>query len=357
MCCAHNDRPSLRTWLHYVDPGRRASAARASCRSSFVHRRGFTLIELLVVIAIIAVLIALLLPAVQQAREAARRSQCQNNLKQMGLAFHNFQDTYGNLPNGGRDGVESDPLSACCNSLEVRGWSWLFHILPFMEQGNLFELGQEDPSDPAVYTASNLLVAQNFVPGYTCPTRRNPTPYGGADTYRIDYAGNAGERLFTGSTVWEIETPTVGRASIRGIDSTGHRTGVVIQTDRSIVTIEQIRDGSSNTLMIGEKALHPMTHGTDGGDNEYWNNAGWDEDIVRYGAGRNEDGTLFGIPPVPDIQAPSDNVWYDMFGSSHAGGAQFCMADGSVRLIAYQVDRETFRRLSHRQDNLPVGDF
>ena len=130
------------------------------------NRRGFTLIELLVVIAIIAVLIALLLPAVQQAREAARRSQCQNNLRQIGLAFHNFQDTYGKLPTGARDGKKTDPLDSCCNSLEVPGWSWMYHITPFLEQKNIFDLGKDDPAVPSVQTASSVLVAQQLVPGY-----------------------------------------------------------------------------------------------------------------------------------------------------------------------------------------------
>src|SRR5690606_28599615 len=108
------------------------------------RRGGFTLIELLVVIAIIAILIALLLPAVQQAREAARRSQCTNNLKQMGLAFHNFQDVYGHLPHGARDGhQDSDPLDFCCRSKTKHGYSWSYWILPQMDQSNVFNLVED----------------------------------------------------------------------------------------------------------------------------------------------------------------------------------------------------------------------
>ena len=304
-------------------------------------RKGFTLIELLVVIAIIAVLIALLLPAVQQAREAARRSQCQNNLKQIGLAFHNFQDVKGQLPNGARDGRETDPLDSCCNSLEVRGWSWLYHITPFIEQKNIYELGEEDPSDPAVYANSTILVAQQMIPIYNCPTRRAPTAYGVGKRYRYDYAGNAGMR----------------NGDVRRDGGSGRTSGVVIQTDAHKITIEQIRDGSSNTIMVGEKAMHPEFLGNNGGDNENWNNPGWDEDIIRYG-GKVISGVLEGYPPIPDSQVTaSSGYWPDMFGSSHSGGSQFCMGDGSVRLIAFQIDRETFRRLSHRVDGQPVGEF
>jgi len=318
-------------------------------------RRGFTLIELLVVIAIIAVLISLLLPAVQQTREAARRSQCQNNLKQIGLAFHNFQDVYGHLPTGGRDGVKTDDLNAasppCCNSLEVRGWTWLFHILPFVDQKNIFDLGTDSNSD------ANKLVAQQMVPIYNCPTRRAPTPYGSAKTFRYDYAGNAGERRFTGSTVPSVSNLTGGMANIRALESSGDQSGVVIQTDRHPILVEKIIDGSSNTLMVAEKAVHPDWLGNNGGDNEYWNNSGWDEDVIRYGAGVNSSGVKFGMPIIPDDLAPDSTGWYDVFGSSHAGGVNACLADGSVRMINFQIDSQTYRRLSHRQDGEVTGEF
>ena len=306
------------------------------------RRRGFTLIELLVVIAIIAILIALLLPAVQQAREAARRSQCLNNLKQIGLAFHNFQDAKGQLPTGARDGSGSS--FACCNAKDVHGWAWLYHILPYMEQSNVYVLGKEDTSDASVYSASNLAVAQQAIPGYNCPTRRAPTTYGGSNVYRYDYAGNAGERNTKNGT--------------GGDGSDGSKTGVLIKTDVNELIVERIRDGSSNTLMIGEKAMHPDFLGNNGGDNENWNNAGWDEDVVRWGG--NVDGSGVQTPnlPIPDIQVKAaSNYWPNQFGSSHSGGVNFCLADGSCRLVNFQVDGETFRRLSLRQDGEPVGEF
>jgi prepilin-type N-terminal cleavage/methylation domain-containing protein/prepilin-type processing-associated H-X9-DG protein len=324
-----------------------------------IHRGGFTLIELLVVIAIIAVLIALLLPAVQQARESARRTQCKNNLKQIGLAFHNFQDAQGYLPQGGRDGISTDDLeTTCCNSSEVRGFSWLFNILPYMEQNAIYQLADDDN-----FSATNTAVAQSLISAYNCPTRRAPTTYGSANTYRYDYAGNAGERHYTGSNVRTPENDFVSsvRHGVRYIESSGDKTGVVIQTDRTKLIVSRIRDGSSNTIMVGEKALAPDRHGSDGGDNEYWNNAGWDEDIIRFGAGRNESNQVFGIPPVSDDDVqkriPSGTQWYNMFGSAHSGGTNFVMADGSVRTIQYNISTEVFRRLSHRQDGEPVGEF
>ncbi|HSG73068.1 MAG TPA: DUF1559 domain-containing protein, partial [Planctomycetaceae bacterium] len=266
---------------------KRCLTRRRESQFASARRSGFTLIELLVVIAIIAILIALLLPAVQQAREAARRSQCANNLKQIGLAFHNFQDVYGYLPHGARDGhQESDPIDFCCRSKTKHGYSWSYWILPQMEQASVFNLVL-DANDPApgvnAYNPGEDLVAQTAIPTYYCPTRRFPTPHGSAGFYRVDYAGNAGERT---------------TAALRAGGNDG-RTGVVVQRDRFKMRIEHIIDGSSNTLMVAEKALHPSRHGSDGGDNERWNNAGWDEDVIRWGAAVNSSGMEYGLLPLP----------------------------------------------------------
>jgi prepilin-type N-terminal cleavage/methylation domain-containing protein len=321
------------------------------------RRAGFTLIELLVVIAIIAILVALLLPAVQQARKSARRSQCSNNLKQIGLAFHNFQDVYGYLPPGARDGHhESDPIDFCCRARTKFGFSWSYWILPQMEQSPVFELVSEG-DDPApgvnAYNPGEDLVAQTAIPSYYCPSRRFPTPHGSAAFYRVDYAGNAGERT---------------TAALRGGGNDG-RTGVVVQSGRFKMRVEHISDGSSNTLMVAEKALHPSRHGSDGGDNERWNNAGWDEDVVRWGAGRNAAGLEYGLLPLPDQQAPTDTIavtdlggrtwtnWHPYFGGPHSGGLIGCLADGSVRSFSYNMDNETWRRVCLSKDGLPTGDF
>ena len=145
---------------------------------------------------------------------------------------------------------------------------------------------------------------------------------------------------------------------------------MVIQTDRDKIRIELIKDGSSNTIMLGEKALHPLEFGDDGGDNERWSNAGWDEDVIRYGAGLLDDGTVYGLPPISDKEAPSNasgtwttivdkggrswGQWHPYFGSSHPGGANFCMADGSVQFISQTVDDKVFRALSLTNDGEAV---
>lgn len=330
-------------------------------------RTGFTLIELLVVIAIIAVLIALLLPAVQSARESARRSQCKNNLKQIGLAMHNFQDAMGKLPNGGRDHHPSEPYrkrppmpmepvaDVCCNSRDQAGFSWLYWILPYVDQMTVFNL-TSDMKDPAVGATSggnsgSGTVAARGIGLYNCPSRRSPTA-----PFRADYAGNGGER-------------SVGQ--MREIDNAG-KLGVLMKKDVDTITIEGIKDGSSNTIMVAEKSLHESGFGTEGGDNEAWNNPGWDEDVIRFGGGKLADGTVYGITPIHDSMATKYNgsswssvkdrggrnwsQWTPFFGSVHPGSVNALMADGAVRSIAYNVDDLVFRQLSLAQDGEAITD-
>ncbi|QDT96246.1 DUF1559 domain-containing protein [Gimesia aquarii] len=323
-----------------------SSRATGTLKQSSKNRHGFTLIELLVVIAIIAILIALLLPAVQQAREAARRTQCKNNLKQIGLAFHNFHDVHDHLPTGARDGAGTS--FACCNAREREGWSWSYQILPYMEQANIYELGTDD--DPV---GTYPIVAREGIKSYYCPSRRKPTSYG-SGFYRSDYAGNGGQR---------------GPGGVASAPSNGQK-GVLVQTTAvTELRINDIKDGASNTIMVAEKALHPDRHGSDGGDNEPWNNAGWDECVIRWGAGINSAGLEYGIPPLPDSDAPTNTVgvadkggvnwtnWHPYFGSAHHGGMNACLADGSVRLISYNIDGEVMRRISMRNDRETVGEF
>ncbi len=172
-------------------------------------RRAFTLVELLVVIAIIGILVGLLLPAVQAAREAARRMQCSNNLKQIGLAFLNFESTYKKMPEGPYDGDPSltspapnyiEPQNAygtteCCNAAHPKGWSHWFKILPYMEQSNVYNIAKFDlpalRSRAVDYNGEDTIAAA-LIPTFYCPSRRGPTGYGSLFAGRNDYAGCAG---------------------------------------------------------------------------------------------------------------------------------------------------------------------
>jgi len=267
-----------------------------------MHRRGFTLVELLVVIAIIGILVALLLPAVQAAREAARRMQCSNNLKQIGLGLQGYHDTYRMFPWGGRNHVN------CCNSNVRDFWNWTYYILPYMEQQPLFD----EQNTAAVYATP--------ISFYYCPTRRPVQTY--RRTSRGDYAGNSGSDT---------------RPSAAD--------GVFIQSNRRPVRIADIRDGTSNTIMVGEKHLH-KTHlgGLDEccTDNEPVVNVGWESDLFRMGR----------YTPVKDELKPAG--FTKRFGSAHPAGINVVLVDGSVHHIVWNVEEELFLNLCLRQDGNPV---
>ncbi len=313
-------------------------------------RAAFTLIELLVVIAIIAVLIGLLLPAVQKVREAAARSQCSNNLKQIGLAFHNYHDVNKKLPTGASDGRPSgQTFQTCCNwddqnaatknaagQIDDRtGFSWLYQILPYVEQANLYSL----PSRATLYATPVKI--------YYCPSARVPTVYNGLA--KSDYAGNAGN-------VWAADGGgTVIHTTIPWYSSYSYPT----------VTLTTISDGTSNTLLVAEKWLHPNQQGKDGGDNEPFVNAGWDEDHVRatangtktygceYCSGSTSSAAVaINYVPRPNLQAPNPpsgtTIWNELFGGPHTGGINAVLADGSVHFVNFSVDPSVWAAVGSR---------
>jgi prepilin-type N-terminal cleavage/methylation domain-containing protein len=284
---------------------------------TFVRQRGFTLVELLVVIAIIGVLVALLLPAVQAAREAARRTQCQNNLKQIGLGVHNHHDTLGRFPYAGSDGPDTD----CCNATTRIGWSWAYELLPYIEQTPLHD------------NTSDSLISVTPVKGYFCPSRRTPSKYG--STAKNDYAGNGGSKKGNigkdGAFIRQWSTLKVA------VDTRPNQ-------QRGMA---EIVDGTSQALLAAEKQLHQTTWGTAGGDNEAWNNAGWDEDVVRFGE----------LVPQPDHLHPNSTqaaFWSQRFGGTHPSGINAVRCDGSVTFIPYTVDATVWLRFCTVNDGNPL---
>ena len=365
---------SLRRHTHFF-PRPETWQLRPHTGPSF-RRLGFTLIELLVVIAIIAVLIALLLPAVQSAREAARRTQCTNNLKQMGLGLANFENSNTYLPPGPMDGdlqaVDSSGklnpagsnytggtskgiAATCCNGATRRDFNQFYHILPYMEQQPAYDLGKDDPPvwPKVTNNGGDQDVSEVVVGVYYCPSRRYLNVYGTTSKSRNDYAGCAG--FMQGepiSGLGNIPAPPLGASpaeSIQAPDNQGNlatRKGVIIHPSSGKRRLSEITDGTSNTIAIAEKSLPPQTVGIDGGDNENWNNSGWDEDCIRYH-----------FPPVPDAKAQAfkENplpagkttgtvIWRRMFGGPHPGGLNALYADGSVRFSKFTVDPNAWRK-------------
>jgi len=290
-----------------------------------MRSRGFTLIELLVVIAIIAVLIALLLPAVQQAREAARRTQCRNNLHQIGLALHNYHDTHQCFPSGWVGSTGSDAPS--------HGWAVM--ILPFMDEMALynaynFSQGMAGQPGAAAGLWANKTVVQSVLAQYCCPSGIAPilTACGNGACY-----GNYGYSTRTGSYgVNGGKANTGGRYS----PPAGTSHGVFYRNSRT--RMRDIRDGSSNTFAAGELD-YDMRNKGGGGWRPQW--------AVGFSAG----------PCHGDTHAPingTGNVF--MFGSRHEGGAFFLFCDGQVKFISENIDMGTYRALSTLCGNEVIDD-
>jgi prepilin-type N-terminal cleavage/methylation domain-containing protein len=338
------------------------------------RRIAFTLVELLVVIAIIGILIALLLPAVQAAREAARRTQCNNHLKQLCLAFHTHHDVHKFFPAGGRGNNyhityqytgSSGPAAEftdTCGPPEIaprQNAGWGFQILPYMEQQALFEgAGGTTPEE-------KITVAyQGVIPTHFCPSRRapetrdavpdqdtykndSPHPVGSLESGMTDYAGCCHT---SNSDHWSglQDLPNVNSTAdveALGFSAKGWQgDGAVLRTRfyhnnpmKKTIGFQALRDGSSNTLLISEKRANLDNWTANWNNNGYY--CGFNADTIRR-ADR---------PPLPD--APGTTQM--RFGSSHPSGLNVGLCDGSVRFCPYTVDQIVWARICHREDGVP----
>ncbi len=334
--------------------------------------RGFTLIELLVVIAIIAILIALLLPAVQQAREAARRTQCKNNLKQLGLAMHNYHDVYNTFPHNSGRMVQVANVDQVCAE-----FSWIFNSLPYLEQANIFStaqtvfpFGTADRNHNA-NGATNLAIRRTVLTAVLCPSNSMPSIRtdqrnggyrwnGSSDAAGTDYVGNLGHVWagwkdcgavpdFPGANF--VKGPNPGTPWINGEQSTEQsRYNGVFRINGSW-GIRDIVDGTSNTIAVFEN-MHFR-----GG-----NGVNFNYDPSSYTA------WISPLAAVHNFRNPINNrnpLWMqgandlrcEAPSSRHTGGIQVTLCDGSVKFISENIDNQIRYNIGVRNDNQVVGEF
>lgn len=308
---------------------------------------GFTLVELLVVIAIIGILVALLLPAVQAARESARRTQCVNNLKQMVLAGQNHLDVRKYFPSGGWGwDWTGDPD---CGFGQTQPGGWTFSSLPYMEQTPLYQLSSGLSGNAKLTAVAEM--ASTALPVFICPTRRNDNPvvnaYGGqfvaynagTSPYlgKTDYAANCGD-----SGADEIDGgPANTPATIAAFLAAGPPNLDGISYRMSQIGPQQVHDGLSNTYYVGEKYLNPASYytGTDASDNEDLF-TGYDNDLFRTATVK--------ILPMMDVSGVSNTF---AFGSAHPAAFNIAFCDGSVHSIRYEIDPYIHQWLANRDDS------
>jgi len=317
-----------------------------------ILRKGFTLVELLVVIAIIGVLIALLLPAVQQAREAARRISCFNNLKQIGLAMHNYHDTFGTFPSGyiATDTDNTTPLAE-----GQPGWGWASLILPQMEQGNISDSLIDYGS--SITAGVNDQARQTIILAYACPSDRSPEVFElhDEDENPLTFLASAN---YVGSFGTVELHDCHGLAAGQRCDADG------MLGHNAKRAMRDVTDGTSHTLMVGERAT--SIGGTDELLYSTW--------VGSVSEGEEAIARILGVADhAPNSQYHEDHDHdddgdddhgheehhLDDFGSRHPAGTNFVFADGSAHLITETIDLDVYRALATRSGGevVPGGAY
>jgi prepilin-type N-terminal cleavage/methylation domain-containing protein len=330
-------------------------------RRTSARSLGFTLVELLVVIAIIGILVALLLPAIQAARESARRLQCSNNLKQLSLAAVNHHESARHFPTGGWGWWWVGDPDRGFGKNQPGGWA--FNLMPFTEEANAYKVASD--GDPNTITVAQKEAMREVInkplPLLGCPSRRGgarsfPKPvdgnfyaYNAANAVsnpmagRGDYAINCGDRLqneadggpdsLAGANTYKWLATPLGRNPAGIVFITG------ISFQRSEVAIRHITDGTTQTFLIGEKYLNPADYetGLDSADNETWC-TGYNNDNFR---------STFN-PPLPDTYGVSKT---NIFGGVHSAGFYMSYCDGHVDLVNYDIDPAVYKMFGARNDS------
>lgn len=314
------------------------------------RRKGFTLIELLVVIAIIAILIALLLPAVQQAREAARRTQCRNNLKQFGLAIHNYVNSHIAMPSG-----SIALLNAAGTQDFGHGWTWHASLLPYLDQAPLYnaiqgpqgmgnESGDQNTGLTQVFRNSTYAI-------FWCPSQPDVRIGSQKNGYQTcNYNGNMGTRIGNGNDDCYNGSSLTNPTQIR-TDAWGCMNGDGIFYINSSVQFRDVTDGMSNTIFVSEVP-------DSGGDAIGIFSAGCDRRaIFASGADSNPPTEMTEYLIAAESNDPINGGAEEAAGSWHVGGAHFLMGDGAVRFLSENIHMATYQGLSTRQAGEVLGEF
>jgi prepilin-type N-terminal cleavage/methylation domain-containing protein/prepilin-type processing-associated H-X9-DG protein len=326
-------------------------------RSSRRCRTGFTLIELLVVIAIIAILIGLLLPAVQKVRAAAARAQCTNNLKQIGVALHNYYGVFKAFPPGTQTFPNNSTVAADggTNAAPIPVYGWTVLLLPYLEQDNVYKQISPDTRDLSTVITNSPAVLKTQLSVFLCPSDLGNLP-------------ENDNRPFNTIATGKLPNPpfNFARSNYVGNGGWGAGTGL-FDVNKTKIGIKAITDGTSNTFAAGERKS------TDGAHAALWGGTSA-ETSVGDSAGQSLWALTQYKMQTGDFAGTNPPVVAWAFSSLHSGGANFVMCDGAVRFIADSISRTDnvnpadanpttaassgiYDRLGHRSDGQPVGDF